>query len=161
MYSVWSDYWFLRYFTRYFTSSTKSMKREHFSTCWCCYYIYPHSKVCTGLVVEFCRLLVDEMCWDCAVSVGMQWENGTVIWHLFQPHINFDVSLHTSFLETRIFCTSIFLALGSLCCPPTTCRQHHIKHSMPVLSLEMIPFTLEGRKINLYTCYNHTLVRTM
>jgi hypothetical protein len=107
MYSVWSDYWFLWYFTWYFTSSTKGMKTEHFSASWCCYYIYAHSKVCTGLVIEFWRLLLDEMCWDCAVSVGMQWENGTVTWHLFQSHINFDVCLHICFLETRIFCTYI------------------------------------------------------
>jgi len=40
-------------------------------------------------------------------------------------------------------------------------QHHHIKHSMPALSLEVIPFTLEGRKIHLYTCYNHTLVRNM
>ena len=96
------------------------------------------------------------------MSVGMQWENGTVIWHLFQPHIIFDVCLHISFLETGIFCMSIFLALRSMCCSPTTYGQHHhIKHSMPVLSLEMIPFTLEGRKIHLHTCYSHTLVRNI
>jgi len=161
MYSVWSDYWFLWYFTWFFTSCTKGIKKEHFSTCWCSYYIDAHSKVCTGLVVEFWRLLLHEMCWDCVMSVGMQWENGTVTWHLFQQHTNFDVCLHNSFLETRTFCSSIMSTSKHVL--PTYYIQASLSykafHAGVIIRNDSFFFTRKKNSFN--TCYNDTCLRNM
>ena len=161
MHWVWNDYWFLWYFTQYFTTSTKGMKTALFYLL----VLLLHICMLKSLHRSGGRVLKVVARWDvlrlCSVSRNAVGEWNSHMAFFPATYQFWCLTSHYS-LETRILCTFIVITWKPVLPAyyTQTASSYKAFHAGVIIGNDPL---LLRRKNNSFTylCYKHTLLRNM